>query len=195
MPEVTCPTCKFDLTVGPEQVGKPICCPLCNAFFTHTELEKKSTRSSREEEEERPRRKSRYRDDEDDDDDDRYDEDDEDTDTKPMNVLALLGLIFSIVGFVLGTVGCLCCFVIPPLGGLISIAAGVLSFLGMKREDGRGMATAGLAISIIGLIASVVTTVLYVVYGAVMFGGMMNNPGNNNFAPQNQQPFAPKRIR
>jgi Zn-finger nucleic acid-binding protein len=195
MPVVTCPTCSFELNIRPEQVGKPICCTMCNGFFTDIELDKKSTRSSREEEEERPRRKSRFRDEDDDEDDDRYDDEDDDTETTPTNVFALLGLIFSILGFVIGTVGCLCCFIFPPLGGVISIASGVLSYVGMKRENGRGMATAGLAISIIGLITSIVTTVIYVIYGAVMFGGMMNNPGKNNFAPQNQQPFAPKRIR
>jgi hypothetical protein len=57
----------------------------------------------------------------------------------------------SIAGMVLGILSVLTCW-LPYVGLILGIIGLILSALGLKNEDARGMAIAGLVTSIIGII-------------------------------------------
>ena len=77
------------------------------------------------------------------------------------NTLALLGMIFAIVGFF--------------TGGVMTIVGLILSIVGLrqaKRENGngRGMAMAGVILSIVTMILWLVVWVFIIVFYVLIFG-------------------------
>jgi hypothetical protein len=84
-----------------------------------------------------------------------------------MNVLALVGMILSLVGLVVGLgVG----FIPGVYGyfGLFSLAGVILSHIGMKQistrsETGRGLAITGIVTGYVGLLIAVIQIVIAIV--------------------------------
>ncbi len=157
---VTCPACKTQLEIGAEFEGQEVECGTCLEVFTATtkkakpktdddddrpasksgsggksksgDRDKPKSRASRErDDDDRPTRRRR----DDDDDDDDYD--------RPRrrsgggNGLAITSLILGIVAFI---PGCCCAYV----GGPIALGAIITGVIGMQKQEGKGMAIAGL---------------------------------------------------
>lgn len=187
MPVVICPTCSLQLNIRPEQVGKPICCPMCNAFFTELEREKKSTRSSREEEDERPHRKSRYARDKDDEDDHDWRDDEDDREPRQeSNLLAIFGLSLSVLGVVIGLGACLmggCCPFLPLAGSLLGVLGAILSYMGLKGSSQLGLAKGGLITSIAAIVIGILAMLFWVLYFSFVVNDAIKNPPRGGAAP------------
>ncbi|ANJ27840.1 hypothetical protein ATC03_15105 [Agromyces aureus] len=79
------------------------------------------------------------------------------------NVLAIVSLVASLVGFFTG------------IGFLVGIVCGHIGISQIKKtgEQGRGMAVAGLVIGYIGLVLSIILTIVFIVLFAIAasYGG------------------------
>jgi len=73
------------------------------------------------------------------------------------NVLAIVSLVASLVGFFTG------------IGFLVGIVCGHISLSQIKKtaEQGRGMAIAGLVIGYIGIVISIIITIVFIVIFAI----------------------------
>ncbi|MET4158807.1 DUF4190 domain-containing protein [Agromyces sp. PvR057] len=74
------------------------------------------------------------------------------------NVLAIVSLVSSIIGFFTG------------IGFLVGIVCGHISLSQIKKtaEQGRGMAIAGLVIGYIGIVISIIVTIVFFVFLATL---------------------------
>ena len=170
---VNCPTCKAELEIGDEYVGQEVECGKCLQPFKAEDP--KSVK--------KPYKMQRSRDDEDDEDDDdrprrkkrRRDDDEDDYDYSPPGAsrgssgggtgLAVTSLILGIISFPM----ICCCYLNLP----ISVAGIVTGIIGMSKPNGRGMAIAGLVLSIVSLLLFGG----FFVFGMAMNGMNFNNPG------------------
>jgi predicted Zn finger-like uncharacterized protein len=151
---VTCPTCKAELEIGEEHLGKEVECGSCLQPFVA---------------EDPSRRKGPYRmrrpreDDQDDDDNDRRkkkrrreDDYEDDYDYSPPgttargggNGLAVTALVLGILAIPLS-----CCCGLCSLP--VSIGAIVTGGIGMKNLNGRGMSIAGLVLGILAIVITI----------------------------------------
>ena len=169
---VTCPTCKTQLEIDAAYEGQEVECGSCLQVFVATTKKARrddepsgrsgggkvrgSTSSSG-----RGSRGSRERDRDDDDDDRparrRRDDDDDDYDhdrparrrrSNGSNGLAITALILGIL-----SIPACCCPIVGIVTSIISIVTGSM---GLKNPEGKGMATAGLVLGIIGLILAII---------------------------------------
>ena len=145
---VTCPSCKTQLEIGAEFEGQEVECGTCLEVFTASAkkpkdsgTDKKSesgggkakgstskSRASRDDDDDDDRPKRRRRDEDDDDDDDDY---------APRRRSSGGGNGLAITSFIPG-----CCCVYP--GGPIALGAIITGVIGMQKQEGKGMAIAGL---------------------------------------------------
>lgn len=179
---VKCPACKTELEIDAEHVGEDVECGNCLEVFKAqppASLSKPAPRADEDEDEDKPAKpkpKSRRRDDDDDDDDRprrkrrrRRDDDDDDDyyDAPPprraggSNGLAVTSLILGILAIFPGC----CCYLWVPL----SLGSIVTGSIGMKNENGKGMAIAGVVLGVIALL-------LYGSLAVIGFGLNMNDP-------------------
>ncbi len=204
---VTCPACKTQLEIGAEFEGQEVECGTCLEVFTAStkktkpkggDPDKKSEsgggkikgstsrkRSSRDRDEDDDDRPARRRRDDDDDDDD-YDHDYRPSRRQSggSNGLAITSLILGILSILCLLGSCLggavpiagCCCGLGSLGG--SLGAIITGAIGMKNPQGKGMATGGLVLGVLTLLAIIV---LFVIGFVIGFGGAMNGGGPNQF--------------
>ncbi len=207
---VTCPTCKTQLEIDAAYEGQEVECGSCLQVFVASTKKPKSddepggrsggkVRGSTSSSGRGSSRSKASRDrDDDDDDDDRGrrrrddDDDDYDHDYAPRrrrsgggNGVAVWSLVLGIIGALSLFGSCIpvlpvgCCCGLSSLG--CSIAAIITGIIGMKNPEGKGMATTGMVLGILTLLAIVV---LFVIGFAIGFGGAMNgnnpNPNPNN---------------
>ncbi len=76
-----------------------------------------------------------------------------DTYNEKTSVIAIIGFIFSIIGL-------LCCFM-PCCPGIISIIAFILCIIGVSKDSKKGLGLAGIIISIIGLVGTIIFTIMW----------------------------------
>jgi hypothetical protein len=171
--QVTCPMCNETLELDSQYDGQEVECGACfQTFVARGPSSRKRSRDRDDEEEDRrPARKSRRRTEDDYDDDGDYDEyapprrrvrrrryADEGGNSAAVWSL-VLGLLSLVFGFCCGL------FSLP-----LSIGAMATGAAGMKKEQGRGMAVAGIVLGIIGLVIAIIMVV-------IGLGMNMNNPG------------------
>lgn len=140
---VNCPTCNAELEIDDRHLGQEVECGSCLQTFVAEEGKKPPRprrRDDEDEEERKPRRRRSRRD------------DDDDYDYSPpargsggdANALAVISLVFGILSFPL-----LCCCYLNIPASLAGIVCGAI---GMQKQQGKGMAIAGLILSIVSLL-------------------------------------------
>lgn len=144
---VRCPTCNAELELDEAHAGKEVECGSCLQVFTAPDKaeEKKpyKMRPDRDEEEERPFPRRPRRDDD-------YDEYDYSPPTARGGGGGSTAAVFALIlGILSLPLGCCWCAGLP-----VSIAGIVCGSIGMKNPDGKGMAVAGLILSVLGLLLS-----------------------------------------
>jgi predicted Zn finger-like uncharacterized protein len=158
---VICPTCKAELEIDSQYLGQEVECGSCLQVFTAKDpnarepAAKKPYKARRDpdEDDDRPRKRRRRRS------DDYYDDDYAPPARSGGNTAAVFSLVLGILSV---TVGCCWCVGLPlSIGGLIA------GSMGMKKEEGKGMAVAGMVLSAIGLLFS----------GGVLAFGLAGNGG------------------
>jgi predicted Zn finger-like uncharacterized protein len=171
---VKCPACKTELEIDADHEGQEVECGNCLEVFKATRVSapsasssdeapppksQKKRRDDDEDEEEKPRKKKKRRRDDDDDDDDYY--------PPPRrsggsNGLAITSLILGITAFFPGC----CCYLFIPL----SLGAIITGSIGMKNQQGKGMAIAGIVLGVCALF----------LYGGLIVLGHSLNMNNMN---------------
>jgi len=67
--------------------------------------------------------------------------------------------IWGIIALILGIIALILCWV-PFLGLLLGLAALIMSIIGIKKQSGKGMAIAGLVLSILALIVAIILSLI-----------------------------------
>ena len=165
---LTCPACNAELEIGAEHLGQEIECGNClRPFVAEAPRDRSERRRQRDEDDDddrptRRRRRSRSYDDD-------FDYNPERTSAGASGV-AVASLVLGILSMPM----ICCCHLNVP----VAIAGIVCGILGMqKNSQSRGMALAGLILSILSLVASVGFVAVGV--GLNMFNP--NNPGQFKF--------------
>jgi hypothetical protein len=78
----------------------------------------------------------------------------------------------AIAGFVCGIIGVFTTWVL--IGLPFSIVGLVLSLVGMRRSEGKGMAITGLVLSMIGVVIAVTLFVLIIIFN-IQYSGIQNH--------------------
>jgi DNA-directed RNA polymerase subunit M/transcription elongation factor TFIIS len=139
--QVKCPTCKETLEIDARYEGQEVECGSCLQPF----IAKKQTSRRRDEKDDKPRK--RYS---------GVDDDDDDYDDSPRRRRRRRGAVegnsaatASLVMGLLSLPFAFCCalFAVP-----LSLGAIVTGAIGMKNENGKGMAITGLILGILGLV-------------------------------------------
>ena len=169
---VRCPTCNAELELDEAHAGKEVECGSCLQVFTAPDPGAKAKKKpykmrpdrGDDGEEERPSRRRRRprRDD--------YDEYDYSPpsarDGAGGNAVAVVSLILGIVSF---PMMCCCSFISIPL----SIGGIVCGLIGMQKPQGKGMAIAGLSLSILSLV--LIVALFFLGFGLNLMN--LNNAG------------------
>ena len=160
---VTCPTCKVTLEIDERYTGQEVECGSCFETFVAERPSSRRKWDDDEDEEERPSRRRSRRDDDDDDED--YAPRRRRVRRRPSeggNPAAALALVLGIL-----SVPFMCCCTLISIP--VSLGGAVCGFIGMQKEEGKGMAITGLVLSLLSLVLSVL---------ALIFVGMQGNgPG------------------
>ncbi|HXD85355.1 MAG TPA: DUF4190 domain-containing protein [Urbifossiella sp.] len=166
---LTCPACNAELEIGAEHLGQEIECGNClRPFVAEVPRDRSERRRQRDEDDDddRPSRRRRTR---------RSPSYDDDFDYNPERTsgasgVAVAALVLGILSFPL-----LCCCHLNVPVAIAGIVCGILGL--QKNSQSRGMALAGLILSILSLVASVGLVAVGV--GLNMFNP--NNPGQFKF--------------
>jgi predicted Zn finger-like uncharacterized protein len=175
---VTCPTCATPLELDDEYLGQEVQCGSCHQVF---EAKAEKRRRPRDDEDgPMALRSSKFR---------REVEDDEDDDYRPRRRrrsgsgsgggAATASLVLGLIAIIAW-----CC---PLIGFPVTVAGLICGCIGLKSQNNKGAAIAGLILNGLFLVATIANSAL----GAAMNLGAFNNRFNRNNNPWNQQQNPP----